>query len=219
MWILLVVAGVALADPIPPQWPNTFTQVFNETFATGSYGNQTTTGTLYYDWTTKSTRIDRANGRYDAFCGLNGFKILVDGPCSHIVVNGNRYLYYPKDHYCCYCCNSAQGCGSLNPTWMDNGTFLGTAPHNGVNAYGWLRTLQQDRYYYETAATQPSARVMLSIYEMGGDFKDFHAITYSVPSGIFDLPKECNIKLKCPETSVCSQLGETESEEERPVFF
>ncbi|CAG9322717.1 unnamed protein product [Blepharisma stoltei] len=206
MWTLLIVTGLALADPLPPQWPNTFTQSFNETFISTSYGNHTTNGVYYYDYTSQSTRIDRDNGRYDAFCGLNGFKILVDGPCNQFAVGGNRYIHYPKDHYCCFCCNYQQGCGPLYPTWMDNSTFLGTTMHNGVQAYAWDKMGNQPNYYYETVATQPSQRVMLGIYEMPDDFKDFHSISYSVPAGTFDLPKECSVKIVCPETSVCTQI-------------
>ncbi|CAG9327696.1 unnamed protein product [Blepharisma stoltei] len=210
MWKYLLVLGLSFAaDPIAPHWPNTFTQTFNETFWSPSYGKQVTNGTYYYDWTTQNTRVDRANGRFDPMCGLNGFKILVNSPCTLYTVGGNRYIYYPDDPYCCWCCSDQTHCGSLYPTWMDNGTFLGTTTKNGVPAYWWNKEGSQPNYYYETAATDPSKRVMLGIFEVPSDEKNFNSnIVYSVPNGIFNLPSICVPSNVCPEASICTQLRE-----------
>lgn len=117
MWVFtLFINFVSSQQPLPPLWPTTFTQSFNETFVTTNFGNQTTTGIYYYDWTTQSTRLDRANGRFDEFCGQIGFKILENSSCIQYVVNSNRFVYFGNDDYCCFCCNAAQGCGSLFPT-------------------------------------------------------------------------------------------------------
>ncbi|CAG9311664.1 unnamed protein product [Blepharisma stoltei] len=210
MWILLITLGLASASleatPQYPLWPNVFTQTFNETLYYPEFGNQTTTGTYYYDWTNQMYRIDRANGRFDRYCGLVGFRVLTNAPCSHIVVGGNRFLYYPNDGTCCFCCNAAQGCGMLKPTWLDNATFIDTEVHMGVQAYKWNKQGLQNNFYFETAVASPSSRVMLGIYQEPNDLMDFHKITYSVPSGIFDLPKTCSLKTVCPEISTCTAV-------------
>ena len=75
-------------------------------------GSGSTTGTLYYDVNKNSYRVDRENGRYDRYCGT--VKKFKDTKCSHIVSNGDRYLYYPELNDCCYCCDSSNGCGILS---------------------------------------------------------------------------------------------------------
>lgn len=207
MFAILLFAASAFADPLSPVWPNVFTQTFNETWVTASNGNQTSNGIYYYDYTTSSSRVDRTNGRFDTFCSLDGNRLITDGPCSQIVIQASRYLYYPKNHYCCWCCDSTHGCGVLRPTWMDvNETYIGTQSHMGVQAYGW--GVAGGREYWETAVPDPSQRVMVSIYE-GTDLKDFkNDVKYTVPNGIFDLPIECDPRIRCPVNSICGQLAE-----------
>ena len=114
MWLLVLNLSVALAQiPASPMWPNTFWQNFTET-THYAIGDHVTTGSYYYDWTVQSYRIDRANGRYDRYCGILGPYQFDNTPCSQIVSSGNRYIYYADKKDCCFCCNSASGCGMLD---------------------------------------------------------------------------------------------------------
>ena len=56
-------------------------------------GSSTTSGTLFYDFTDKTYRIDRENGKWDRYCGTV-YKF-TNTPCSHYVKEGKRYLHFP----------------------------------------------------------------------------------------------------------------------------
>ena len=89
------------SQPSDPVWPDKFQQTFNETFYYPVIGTHYTTGKFYYDWKNKRYRVDRANGRFDRYCGFNGVKFFQDTPCSHIVVDGWRWMVYPEKKECC----------------------------------------------------------------------------------------------------------------------
>lgn len=127
IWKILGLADETPEDGNPPYpvWPEMFQQNFEEKLTYPVLGTHETNGTYYYDFANRRYRIDRANGRYDRYCGLNGAKAFVDTPCTHLVVNGMRWLIYPEKQECCQCCTSEQGCGVLFPTWMNNATFIG----------------------------------------------------------------------------------------------
>ena len=63
----LVVAGAVAASPTVPVWPPGFTIAFNET--THTTGAHSTTGVYYYDAANNRSRMDRANGYHDRYCG------------------------------------------------------------------------------------------------------------------------------------------------------
>ena len=67
------------------------------------------------------TRVDRDNGQYDKFCG----PAETPSKCSHFVVNGERYIYYPEHDDCCFCCDNDHGCGALTTDWMKDATYVG----------------------------------------------------------------------------------------------
>jgi len=195
-----VVAGVVNY----PLWPDKFMQTFNETFKYPGSASHSTTGTFYYNWSNRTYRVDRENGRHDRYCGLNGAKIWRNTPCSHYVSNGDRYLYYPDLDECCYCCSSQHGCGILKPDWMNGGTFLDTEDHYGVSSYKWDKKGLQHNYYFETVAENSLERVMLGIYQEPNDYQDFH-LPRSVPDdSVFELPKNCNKKKPCDLLSTCT---------------
>ena len=127
IWNFLRLADEKPVDgnPAYPVWPEMFQQNFEENLTYPILGTHQTHGTYYYDFANRRYRIDRANGRYDRYCGLNGAKAFIDTPCTHLVVNGMRWLIYPEKQECCQCCTSEQGCGVLFPTWMNNATFIG----------------------------------------------------------------------------------------------
>ena len=161
--LIPVLLTLALAaNPAYPKWPNQFTQDFKETNTYPILGSNTNTGTMIYDFTNGAYRIDRSNGRYDRFCGLNGTKMFEDTPCSHIVVDDKRYLYYSEHDECCFCC-SGKACGLVRPDWLFDAEFLGTTTYNDQPAYIWNQMGGQSNLYYETAETNPLDRVMLDI--------------------------------------------------------
>ena len=206
MWLALVSISLASgATPSYPLWPNTFWQNFTETTSYPLIGTHTTTGSFYYDWTIQSYKITRSNGRYDRYCGLAGPYEFDDTPCDHLVNNGNRYLIYPEKNVCCYCCNSASGCGMLFPGWMTNATYIDTEIHNGVETYKWNKEGLQKNYIYETVGTVPVNRVTVSIYQVSDDDMDFGPRSLSLPNGVLNLPSNCNLKNLCT-SDACSSL-------------
>lgn len=72
-------------------------------------------------------------------------------------------MYYPSIDDCCYCCNSAQGCGVLKPDWIVDGAFMGTATVSGVQTYQWNKHGGQDNYYFETIDADPLKRIPIKI--------------------------------------------------------
>ena len=56
--------------------------------------------------------------------------------------NRCRYLYYPDESDCCYCCNAAAGCGLLKPDWLNDAEFKGNVTYtfqdgSTTEAYKW----------------------------------------------------------------------------------
>ena len=202
--ILLIIVATSAQKPQPPMWPNTFWQNFTET-TRYVLENHETTGSYYYDWTQLAYRVDRANGRYDRYCGLAGPYEFENTPCSHIVNNGNRYLYYSEKNECCFCCNSANGCGMLFPGWMTNATYIDTEVHNGVLTYKWNKKGLQDNYIYETTGPVPVNRVTVSIYQVSDDDMEFGPRNLTLPSGILNLPPICKLSIHC-ESAACIAL-------------
>jgi hypothetical protein len=207
--VLILLAGVTAQTPQSPMWPNTFWQPFTETTSYILIGTHTTTGNFYYDWTTKAYRVDRANGRYDRYCGIDGPYEFQNTPCSHIVNNGNRFLYYSALNTCCYCCNSASGCGMLFPGWMTNASYIDTEVHNGVQTYKWNKPGLQSNYIYETVNSTPTNRVTVSIYQVSDDDMEFGARSTTLPNGILNLPSICSLSNLC-QTGACKALRNNE---------
>ena len=205
MLSIILLASTCAAIPLTPVWPNIFWQNFEETTYYSGIGTHNNTGTYYYNYNTKAYRIDRNNGGYDRYCGLEGPYFSQNTPCSHIVSNGYRYLYYSDLNKCCYCCNSTMGCGVLLPTWMDNSNFIDTEIHNGVLAYKWEKSGLQPNYFYETTGDDPVKRVTLSIYQINDDYMDFGPRSETLPPNILDLPSICTLTNTC-DWGFCQQL-------------
>ena len=47
---------------------------------------------------------------------------------NYLLILGKRYLDFPTKKYCCYCCDSAHGCGIVKRDWLKtaNATYMGT---------------------------------------------------------------------------------------------
>ena len=198
MWILATILGIVSSQtPLPPMWPDVFWQNFSEVTYYNGIGTHTNTGSYYYNWTMKAYRIDRSDGRYDRYCGLSGPHVDQDTPCTHIVVNGNRYLYFPELNECCYCCNSTMGCGVLFPGWMQDSTYIDTEIHNGVQTYKWSREGLQENYIWETPGPIPANRVTVGIYQVDDDDMNFDQRSNTYPPGSLDLPSICSLSNTC----------------------
>ena len=196
MILILLPLAFSLAQiPASPMWPSAFWQNFTETIH--SHGDHETSGSYYYDWTVQSLRIDRANGRYDSFCGILGPYASDDTPCSQYVNNGNRYIHYPEKNHCCFCCNAAHGCGMLPTDWMTKATYIDTEIHNGVLTYKWNKKGVQNYFIYETVGPVPVDRVTVSIYQVSEDDMEFAGRSLSLSDGVFNLPRNCRPSGAC----------------------
>ena len=171
-------------------------------------GTYKTKGEFYYDATNNRYRVDRENGRGDRYCWLNGLKVFSNTPCSHIVSEGKRYLHYPEKKSCCYCCNAAQGCGILKPTWLTGADFKGEVNIDGQQAYLWDQHGLQPNLYYETIAENPLDRKQIETFQGSNDKQVFDTTTFSksLPNDHMALPDECEAASACSYASVCSAV-------------
>jgi hypothetical protein len=188
----------------PPVWPERFEQTFNETFSYPLLGSSSTTGKFFYDWKNRRYRIDRANGKWDRYCGP--VYPLSNTPCSHIVVDGKRYLYYPEKNYCCYCCDSSHGCGILRPDWLSSAAYLGTVQENGVEYQKWDMQGLQHNYFF---STNDGRRVMRRIVQEPNDVQEFDVESFVgdiSDEAVLTLPSQCNPNKTCPFATFCSAL-------------
>lgn len=202
--VVLLSSCSCFEDPATPVWPAQFTEDFTETMTYPVIGSSKTKGQFYYDWTNKRYRVDRENGKWDRYCG-SVYKFS-DTPCQHYVVEGKRYLNFPKKDYCCYCCDSAHGCGILKPDWLAGAIFEGEKTDaNGITYNVWNKKGLQNNYYWATK----DQNILARIDQQPNDIQEFDVSTYKVtidnPS-IFDLPSKCSANVKCPIISVCTAL-------------
>ena len=205
MFSLFLLTIVSSQTPQPPLWPNVFWQNFTETTYYPTIGSHEISGAYYYNWSMQAYDIYRINGRYDDFCAMSGPYANMDTPCDHIVVGGNRYLYYPALTQCCYCCNSTSGCGALNPGWMQDAQYVDTEVHNGVLTYKWFKQGGQKNFLWETVAKEPLDRVTLAI-DQRGDSDDYMAFSQSrLPWFSINLPSICSVKNPC-NWGLCQEI-------------
>ena len=146
-----------------------FTIDFNETTSIPLFGEHYIYGTMYYDAVNNRERVDRHNGRYDRYCGNNGFYNLFDTSCSHIIVDGDRYMYYPEKNDCCFCCDASSGCGIVKNDWLTGAQYKGITQHKGFDVYWWDQPGLQSNYYFETISDNPEDRVMVGLYQLPND--------------------------------------------------
>lgn len=204
--LVTIVASKQQSDPeSPPVWAAQFEESFEETLKYPILGSHTTSGKFYYDWTNKRYRVDRENGHYDRYCG--SIYAFSDTPCSHIVVEGDRYLYFPEKNYCCYCCSADHGCGLLKPNWLDGAQFEGMVTEEGDETVyeKWNKPGLQNNFYLARA----SDRVMRKIDQVPNDIQTFDMASYYEgirDENVFNLPDKCSKQFTCPFLSVCSAL-------------
>jgi len=145
------------------------------------------------------SRLDRTNGRYDPLCsGITKGNT----PCSQLVRNGKRYIFFPLIKLCCFCCDSSQGCGILRRDWLKVTKFAGRDELSGQFFNKFVSTEDEIDYW----ATTDAKTIPRKLVEGGENFKDFIVNTYSednIPDNIFALPSYCD-GTKCPAVLDCA---------------
>ena len=107
-------------------------------------GSGETTGTFYYDY--PDYRVDRVNGKWDRYCGtVYKFR---NTPCSHIVKDNLRYLYFPEKNDCCFCCDAEHGCGALKPDWIIDAEYVKESTESGETFDVFNKKGLQDNFYW-----------------------------------------------------------------------
>lgn len=183
-----------------PVWPQRFTARFNET--ENLIFSLQTNGTYWYDFANGKNRVDRENGKLDRYCG-SVYKF-VDTPCTHLVVDGKRYLIFPKKQYCCLCCDASKGCGILLPSWVNGAKFIGYTIYNGNNVTKWDQPGLQSNYYYQTV----NGNLPAGIDQVGTSYMAYDVKSYTdapIDPSVFDIPTSI-CEAKCPLVSICSLL-------------
>lgn len=141
---------------------------------------------------------------YDRYCST--IFPLEDTPCTHLVVDGNRYLDFPAKNSCCLCCNEAAGCGVVVPNWLvlSNATYQGQQMMNGYLSDVWMAMGLQANYWYQTVNTAKPVQ----LNQVPDDNMTFVTNQYNVgpiPDQMFTIPSYC--EPKCPALSICSFLN------------
>lgn len=203
VFILTAVMAVTLClDPAPPVWPGSFDQAFDEKFIQANATFEVN-GVMYYDATNNRSRLDRFNGRYDFFCG----SVLpnVTTPCNQVVVAGKRWIYYPQRSQCCFCCDSAHGCGILKPNWLEGAVYLGDDTIEGAKYHKWNK--QGDVGYNYWWSSADDNNVPRRLDENGAHITEYNIHSYRVRDQdpkLFTLPAYC--KDSCANTTVCGKF-------------
>ena len=205
--VLIAVIASAQEQPAYPMWPVKFTADFEESFTYPVLGTHTTAGSFYYDAASGRYRVDRDDGRYDRYCGLNGFKWTSSTRCNQYVTpEGDRFLHYPdKDNYCCYCCSAEHGCGILKQSWVQGAEFLGEVEYEGYTAYKWDQKGLQSNFYIETVSQNPEDRIMLDINQLTNDDQVYDPTTWNLEfeDSELEVPSICKKSKSCSYVSVC----------------
>ncbi|EAR87557.1 transmembrane protein, putative (macronuclear) [Tetrahymena thermophila SB210] len=202
--IAVLMVAITSATPLPPHWPNVFAKDFVEI---STKGNQTLAdvGTYYYNFAENTQLLTRSNGQFDFFCGFNDEPLA----CDQIIVENNRYVYFPEQDSCCYCCGQDQGCSVLKPDWFIDPEYHGQQEYSGVQAYWWVIYEQPDQkgpnYYIETTEENPIDRKPLHLARNNYEL-NFVSDSYRTQFPQITLPTACKATNlgKCP--GVCAKI-------------
>lgn len=120
--LAMIVLICAVSAVSPPNYNYSFHITFDEAYTINSTVYRVN-GQTFYDPKNNRERVDRANGRYNFFCG----SVLpnVTTPCQSITVDNKRWIVYPQRSQCCFCCDAAHGCGILKPDWLADSEYKG----------------------------------------------------------------------------------------------
>jgi len=132
-------------------------------------------------------------------------------PCTELAAAGWRWLVWPKLQHCCKCCTIAEGCGPLNPTWLQNASGhlsykgIESIPHGSSEqkCMKWdYEGLGGYNYYYEQLPEGRKPGLPCAIRginymqypnQPSDDYYVFNQSTFSmqVSPSLFDLPSYC----------------------------
>ena len=198
---LLLLAVVILAKD-PPTLSASYFQAFGETFSLPNGKQEKINGQLFYEASKNRERIDRVNGQFDKFCS----SVLpnVSTPCTQTTVHDRRYIIYPQRRQCCFCCDSAHGCGILKTTWLDGANYMGMETIDGTAYDKWEKKGGEDNYWWATTDNDQIPRRLQEGDSHVFDFvvSSFENITF--PDTLFEIPTYCTSS--CPLSSICGQF-------------
>jgi hypothetical protein len=210
--LLLAVSAIVVAKD-PPIYDYAYSISFDETVV-DSKTSYKVSGKLFYDPTNNRERVDRSNGRYNSFCG----SVLpnVTTSCQQYTVNNRRWIVFPQKNTCCFCCDSAHGCGIVKPNWLNGSDYKGASKLADGNIYDeWSK--DGDVGYNLFWATTNEDQIPRRLDANGKDIVDFNTYSFEnqtipFPDSVFALPSSCNPEKinNCPLQSVCGQLRQSE---------
>ena len=199
-----------LSLAVPPMWSPSFYVAYDESFTNKDNRTYTFNGQFFYDAVNNRQRADKVSGRYDNTC--NSVLPNVTTKCQHLVVNDKRWIVYPEKSQCCYCCDTAHGCGIVKRDWFKDGKYLGkekivdTMYDKYVKPGIFYYYLDiADAFYWVTADENEIPRRFAE--DNNTHVIDYLTHTYvnkTIDSSIFALPSYCNAT--CPEASVCTKF-------------
>lgn len=190
IWVLLGLLALSAANPAGPVWPNQWTATWideNSTTVPNYSGGDAT-----YNWNGGSNPAllwHRWDGWVDPYCYLS-LPMPWDTQCSHIVVGGMRYLYYPILNQCCMCCDDSQGCGVPAPDFMQNSTYLGATSFQSTPQYSWMYAGQYN--YLETQDATPTNRAWSQLFSATHNYKSITSFSTDIDPAQLILPSICS---------------------------
>jgi len=200
IWSILIFTVTAVD---PPVYNFSYHIAFDETY-TVNKSSYEVNGLLFYDPINNRERVDRTNGRYNKFCG----PIIpnTNTPCIQYTVNNKRWIAFPQKSVCCFCCDSAHGCGILSPDWLRDSEYKGEEKILDTIYDKWSKDGVVGYNYLWTAKDNDHTPRRL-------DENGVHTTDYSIHSfkkmnfeeGVFALPQYCNTEklVNCPLESLC----------------
>jgi hypothetical protein len=132
--------------------------------------NFTVSGQQFYDPLNNRERTDYINGRFDKFCGTIIPEVTT--PCQQIVAADKRWIVFPDKHYCCFCCDSAHGCGITAPNWLEGSEYAGEDMVGGQTFDKWTKSGSGSSYKY-LWVTQDSANIPRRLDDSGKTIRNY----------------------------------------------
>ena len=98
--LILVGENALTSQPSYPRLPDTFYVRFNETLYYNKGMKVIIHAEQWYDFPSRRGRIDREDGLHDRYCYIEGMPLTKE-PCTHLVVDGIRWIIHPRIKECC----------------------------------------------------------------------------------------------------------------------